>query len=245
MAEAEKELTPPLSDQQRKFSQGGLATYQSLVGYTGNIVGFVQYELTTLLLSNLPGLVGFGLRTFFYPLLFKRCGRRPAFGKGMIVRGAPQISLSDKVLFDDYGTLDARDGGEISVGSTCNIGRFSTLAAKGGTITLADGVNISTHCRLATQSKLAVGQSTLIAAYCYIGPGNHVPDEEGNFLSGEMDIKGGVEIGANVWIGTRATILDGVTIGDGAVIAAHSLVNKDVPAGAKVAGCPAKIISES
>lgn len=62
------------------------------------------------------------------------------------------------------------------------------------------------------------------------------------FLINEWRI-GPVEIGKNVMIGANCTILPGVTIGDGAVIGAHSLVNRDVPAGAKVAGVPARIIA--
>jgi len=49
-------------------------------------------------------------------------------------------------------------------------------------------------------------------------------------------------IGNDVWIGSKATILQGVTIGNGAIIAAGSVVTKDVPAYAIVAGIPAKII---
>ncbi|WP_304622677.1 CatB-related O-acetyltransferase [Pedobacter sp. MC2016-14] len=49
-------------------------------------------------------------------------------------------------------------------------------------------------------------------------------------------------IGNDVWIGCNSTILRGVTIGDGAVIGANSLVNKDVPPYAIVAGTPAKVI---
>ena len=54
--------------------------------------------------------------------------------------------------------------------------------------------------------------------------------------------KGGVFIGNNVWIGSKATILAGVHIGDGAVIAANSVVTKDVPAYSIVAGVPARTI---
>jgi len=49
-------------------------------------------------------------------------------------------------------------------------------------------------------------------------------------------------IGNDVWIGHGAFILPGLTIGDGAVIAAHSVVTKDVPPYAVVAGSPAKVI---
>ena len=51
-----------------------------------------------------------------------------------------------------------------------------------------------------------------------------------------------VTIGHDVWIGTRAIVLDGITVGNGAVIAANSVVTKDVPPYAIVAGVPAKII---
>lgn len=53
-----------------------------------------------------------------------------------------------------------------------------------------------------------------------------------------------IKIGNHVWIGLNVTILKGVTVGDGAVIAAGSLVNKDVPANTLVAGIPAKVIKE-
>ena len=54
--------------------------------------------------------------------------------------------------------------------------------------------------------------------------------------------KGPIIIKDDVWIGYGATILSGVTIGQGAVIAAKSVVTKDVPPYAIVAGNPSKII---
>lgn len=52
-----------------------------------------------------------------------------------------------------------------------------------------------------------------------------------------------ITIGNDVWIGCNSTILRGVNIGDGAIVGANSLVNKDVPPYAIVAGCPARIIN--
>lgn len=54
-----------------------------------------------------------------------------------------------------------------------------------------------------------------------------------------------VIIGDDVWIGYRAMILKGVTIGNGAIIAANSVVTKDVPANSIVAGNPARVIKEN
>lgn len=54
--------------------------------------------------------------------------------------------------------------------------------------------------------------------------------------------KGDILVDDEVWIGFRSTILSGVHIGQGAVIAAGSVVTKDVPPYAVVAGVPAKVI---
>lgn len=65
------------------------------------------------------------------------------------------------------------------------------------------------------------------------------------FLVGGIEIaesKGPIVIESDVWIGSHAMIMSGVTVGQGAVIAAGSIVTKDVPDYAVVAGNPAKII---
>ena len=52
---------------------------------------------------------------------------------------------------------------------------------------------------------------------------------------------GKVRIGNNVFVGTQAVILPGVTIGDCVMVAAGSVVNKDIPSNVLVAGSPAVI----
>ena len=54
--------------------------------------------------------------------------------------------------------------------------------------------------------------------------------------------KGNIIVGDDVWIGYRSTILSGVEIGQGAIIAAGSVVTKNVPPYAIVGGNPAKVI---
>ena len=62
------------------------------------------------------------------------------------------------------------------------------------------------------------------------------------FLFCPPDNKYYVEIGSDVWIGARAILVGGIRIGHGAVIAAGSVVTKDVPDYAIVGGVPAKHI---
>ena len=51
-----------------------------------------------------------------------------------------------------------------------------------------------------------------------------------------------IHIGNDVWIGSRSIVMDGVHIGDGAIVAAGSVVTKDVPPYAVVGGAPARLI---
>lgn len=63
-----------------------------------------------------------------------------------------------------------------------------------------------------------------------------------NIEEAESFSKGDIYVGDDVWIGYRSIIMSGVHIGQGAVIAAGSIVTKDVPPYAIVGGSPAKII---
>jgi acetyltransferase-like isoleucine patch superfamily enzyme len=61
-------------------------------------------------------------------------------------------------------------------------------------------------------------------------------------IQGHPATRGDVIIGNDVWVGFGATILSGVTVGDGAAIGACSVVTRDVPPYAIVAGNPAHLI---
>jgi virginiamycin A acetyltransferase len=60
----------------------------------------------------------------------------------------------------------------------------------------------------------------------------------------DLPFKGDTIIGNDVWIGYEAMIMPGVKIGDGAIIAAKSVVTKDVPPYSIVGGNPAKLIKK-
>lgn len=110
-------------------------------------------------------------------------------------------------------------------------------------ILIGEYTRIHASCIHAYQ-KVQVGNRCLIAANCQIF------DCSGHDLSfdrvqNRINTKGvakPVLIGDDVWIGTGSIIMPGVRIGDGSVIAAGSVVTKDVPSMCIVGGNPARVI---
>nr|WP_315161304.1 CatB-related O-acetyltransferase [uncultured Flavobacterium sp.] len=92
-------------------------------------------------------------------------------------------------------------------------------------------------------SKVKIGDYTMLAPEVKIIGGDHKYDVVGlPMIFSGRDKQLNTEIGKDVWIGSRSIIMRGVTIGDGAIIAANSVVTKDVEAYAIVGGSPAKFI---
>lgn len=58
----------------------------------------------------------------------------------------------------------------------------------------------------------------------------------------ELPLKGDTIVGNDVWIGQNVTVMPGVHIGDGAIIAANSVVTRDIPAYCVAGGNPCRVI---
>jgi acetyltransferase-like isoleucine patch superfamily enzyme len=229
----------------KRLTNAGIADFKMFFGASTSWPLLLAADCQSFLFGNLPGVLGFLARAITQPALLGSCGKRPGIGRQVQIRNPRAVFLGNKVLLDDYAVLDPQGpGASLELSDSVSVGKFSLLVAKKGRIKLESAVNIASHCRIATESQIEIGESTLVAAYCYIGPGNHQHHGQGPLIEQPMDIKGGVKIGKHVWIGTRSTIMDGVTIGDGAIVGAHSFVTRDVPAGATVVGTPARIVCE-
>lgn len=92
-------------------------------------------------------------------------------------------------------------------------------------------------------SEIICSQRITIGDRCIFGPQVVIRDDDEHYI-GNSARTAPVNIGNDVWVGTRAIILKGVTVGDGAVVAAGSVVAKDVPAHSIVGGVPARVIRE-
>lgn len=89
---------------------------------------------------------------------------------------------------------------------------------------------------------VVIGGGVRLGADCRIGQGVTL----GELGRGSRDASfASPTVGHHVTIGAHAVVLGGCRIGDGAVIGANSVVTRDVPAGATVAGAPARVIREA
>ena len=71
-----------------------------------------------------------------------------------------------------------------------------------------------------------------------------IRDSDNHQITGGNSMFAPVIIKDNAWIGMSAIILKGVTVGEGAIVAAGSVVTKDVPPHTIVAGVPARVIKK-
>lgn len=108
-------------------------------------------------------------------------------------------------------------------------------------LVLGDRVYVGPHCFLGSHAPMRIGPGTLIGAYSYLITANH-RCAPGTWVQDQGYEAAPITIGKDVWIGCHVVVLPGVTIGDHAVVGAGAVVNRDVPAGEKWAGVPAKKI---
>jgi acetyltransferase-like isoleucine patch superfamily enzyme len=120
-----------------------------------------------------------------------------------------------------HGTFfDLGPEGEVEIGSYCAL--VGAIIATNGRVVIGD------YCFLAHEVVIADGFAAVPggdASASVGGPGGLV-----------------VELGENVWVGARAVLLRGARLGDGVIVGAAAVVDFPVPAGAIVAGNPARVV---
>ena len=115
--------------------------------------------------------------------------------------------------------------GKISIGKSCWIGEFNNL-----------------RC---SRYQIQIGDNCLISQFCSIIASNHGVKKSSLIKLQDVDsTKNGVKIGDDVWLGAGTVVLPGIRIGNGSVIAANSVVNKNVPPYEIWGGIPAKKIKD-
>jgi len=171
---------------------------------------------------KLAGIKGYlaKIRFWLWFWRFTSYGKRCGLESGLRVMGQPTIHLGDRVTF----RRNVMIGGEgiLSVGSRTTINEDIIIAC-------TDSVTIGSDCMLAPR--------------VYILDVDHEFSSKNTPIASQGYRSIPVVIEDDVWVGAYAVILRGVHIGRGAVVAAHSVVTKDVPEYTVVGGAPASVIA--
>ena len=110
----------------------------------------------------------------------------------------------------------------------------------GKNITVGENVFINACCHFQDHGGVSIGDGCQIGHNVVFATLDHgtAPEDRGAMYPAP------IRLGKNVWVGSNSTILRGVTVGDNAIIAAGSVVTKDVAANTVVGGVPARHIRD-
>lgn len=167
---------------------------------------------------------------------FKVFGRNGIIKRPFQIIGGTYFEIGNNLCVGKNGVLEAWENTEYSNSRTGNQ----------PSVIIGDNVSLGEYCHITAIECVKIGNNLLTGRFVTITDNSHgLTDLESLKLpplKRPIVSKGAVTIKDNVWIGDKVTILPNVTIGEGSVIAANSVVTKDVLPYSVVGGIPAKIL---
>jgi acetyltransferase-like isoleucine patch superfamily enzyme len=159
--------------------------------------------------------------------------------------GALRVGLGPFGLTSEHDTsvIRVREGASLHCNGVVSLQRGVRIVVDSGRLTIGHETNVN-----GLGTKILCAEAITIGAGCTFSWDVQILDNDFHAITvdgAQQPSVAPIVIGDRVWVGTRALILKGVTIGDGAVVAAGAVVTKDVPAGAVVAGVPAKVVGRA
>jgi len=137
---------------------------------------------------------------------------------------------------------------EIGKGATLHLGRWSWIG-HGSKIRVHEGEArigaksvLGQECTISAFQHVSIGRECIVADRVMLIDFDHGVVETERPVREQGIYKRDVRVGNNVWIGYGAAFLRGVTVGDNSVVGTYTVVNKDVPANAVVAGVPVRLL---
>ncbi|MBQ7875869.1 MAG: acyltransferase [Clostridia bacterium] len=150
-----------------------------------------------------------------------------------------KFNKSGKLLRIEKGVRVMKNNGTVTLGDRVLLHRYVKLSAYGGKIEIGNNSYIGDRTEIHSGEMVKIGNGVNIAWDC------NILDRDYHAFESDSEVIKPVIIEDRVWIGARSIVLKGVTIGEGAVVAAGSVVTRDVPARCLVAGNPAKVVKEN
>lgn len=169
-------------------------------------------------------------------------------GKRVKLRFKNKIKFGKSVIIGDYVEINALSKNGVSIGNNVSILKNTIIECTGVIRNIGEGLIIGDNVGIAQNCFIQVRGSVIFENNIILGPNVSIFSENHIFENPELPVsvqgesRKGVYIESGVWIGTRSVVLDGVRIGKNSIVAAGSIVNKDVPPYSIVGGVPAKVI---
>ncbi len=121
-----------------------------------------------------------------------------------------------------FAHIYTENGGRIRIGNKTGIKPGSEIKATGGEINIGKSCHINRNCMVIAHEKIVLDDGVTVGPGTYFYDHDH--DGHGSYKTKPIVVE------KDVWIGANCVILKGVTIGNGAIVAAGSVITKDVPA---------------
>jgi acetyltransferase-like isoleucine patch superfamily enzyme len=150
---------------------------------------------------------------------------------------------TDGLLFLGSGLeLQIARSGRVDFGRFVWLGEGTKIRCHEGSVEIGAKTVLGQECTISAYRRVRIGEQCVIADRAMFIDFDHGVVEVERPIRQQGIYTRDVEVGSNVWIGYGACILRGVRVGDNSIVGTNSVVTRDVPANAVVAGIPARII---
>ena len=122
------------------------------------------------------------------------------------------------------------------------IGHGTKIRAHEGEVRIGAKSVLGQECTISAFQHVWIGRECIVADRVMLIDFDHGVVETERPVREQGIYKRDVHVGNNVWVGYGACFLRGVTVGDNSVVGTYTVVNRDVPADAVVAGVPVHVL---
>ncbi|MCP1450453.1 acyltransferase [Priestia megaterium] len=157
--------------------------------------------------------------------------------KGLKVRGI-------KYFVGKYVRFWIHSGGYFDMGTKTWFSDFCSIEVNGGKLKLGYNNFFNTNCKLVSMNNIEIGDNNLFGPNIVIVDHKHNYNDANKLICKQGMSSAPVKIESNVWICANVVITQGVTIGNHIIVAANSVVSKDLLEPGVYAGSPAKMVKK-
>lgn len=174
---------------------------------------------------NVPGKIGYGLRSFYFNKRLVKPFFNNRFETGLRIEYPKNLDLGSYSYFGYDCKIYASEFSKIIIGSNCTFNANVMVNARGN-------------------GSIFIGDNVLIGPNVVLRSSDHSFEKLEENINKQGMHDGQILIKDNVWIGSNCVILKNCIIGEGSIVAAGSVVTKDILPFSVVGGVPAKIIKK-